>query len=85
MRKLKKFEDYGKALHKIAIKAFHSTSTAMSNTSLIKHKQDFTIESLSSEPIKIVDISLAKKCVIQWINQKHQVDQVELYESHLYL
>ena len=74
---MNKFENYGKALQKIAMKAAR-TITSSGETSLIKHKQDVTFEILSSEPIKIVDMKSAKNRAIQWINQKQQFDQVEL-------
>jgi len=46
--------------------------------SIVKHKQDFVFEALSSKPIKIVDMLSAKSRVDQWIYQQKQVDQVEL-------
>ena len=46
--------------------------------SIVKHKQDFVFEALSSKPIKIVDMLSAKSQVDQWIYQQKQVNQVEL-------
>jgi len=44
---------------------------------IVKHKQDFVFEALSSKPIKIVDMLSAKSWVDQWIYQQKQVELLQ--------
>jgi hypothetical protein len=79
LKKFEKFENYGKSLRKIVVRSIrNSTANCSNETSLIKHKQDFTLETLSNEPIEIIDILSAERRVKQWINQQQQTDKAEL-------